>query len=188
MAESSKAVSLTVEQEQPEAKPPHEGLFLVLTYLPVYEVVLMSQVCTSLRDAVNNDILPWLNVTVEWPLNWRLNDEILFKVASKANGSLKTLTLISCTRVTDDGLQRVVEQNPLINKLRIPGCTGITPEGVLRAVKTLCQKSNCLKTLSINGIYNVQKDHLDMLIMNLRKNQPTEEQQPVYYHERGALR
>lgn len=119
MAESSKAVSLTVEQEQPEAKPPHEGMFLVLTYLPVYEVVLMSQVCTSMRDAVNNDILPWLNVTVERPLNWRLNDEILFKVTSKANGNLKTLTLISCARVTDEGLQRVVEQNPLINKVPI---------------------------------------------------------------------
>jgi len=119
MAESSKAVSLTVEQEQPEAKPPHEAMFLVLTYLPVYEVVLMSQLCTSLRDAVNNDILPWLNVTVERPLSWRLNDEILLKVTSKANGRLKILTLISCTRVTDEGLQRVVQQNPLINKVPI---------------------------------------------------------------------
>ncbi|KAL9330238.1 hypothetical protein ACSQ67_005241 [Phaseolus vulgaris] len=190
MAEASKAVSLTVEQEQHEAEPPHQAMFLVLTYLPVYEVVLMSQVCTSLRDAVNNDILPWLNLTVERPLSWRLNDEILLKVTSKANGRLQTLTLINCTHVTDEGLQRVVEQNPLINKLRIPACTGITPDGVLRAVETLCQRSNCLKTLSINGIYNVQKDHLDMLIMKLGKNHPLKEQQkqqPVYYHERGRF-
>jgi len=119
MAEASKAVSLTVEQEQHEAEPPHQAMFLVLTYLPVYEVVLMSQVCTSLRDAVNNDILPWLNLTVEKPLSWRLNDEILLKVTSKANGRLKTLTLINCMHVTDEGLQRVVEQNPLINKVPI---------------------------------------------------------------------
>jgi len=119
MAEASKAVSLTIEQEQDEAKPPHEAMFLVLTYLPVYEVVLMSQVCTSLRDAVNNDILPWLNVTVERPLSWRINDEILLKVTSKANGRLKILTLINCMHVTDEGLQRVVEQNPLIDKVPI---------------------------------------------------------------------
>ncbi|NP_001240191.1 F-box protein SKIP28-like [Glycine max] len=151
----------------------------------------MSQVCTSLRDAVNNDILPWLNVIVQRPLSWRLNDEILIKITSKANGRLKTLALINCMHVTDHGLQRVVQQNPLINKLHIPACTGITPEGVLGAVKTLCQRSNCLKTLSINGIYNIQKEHLDMLIMNLGKNQPLEEQQkqqqPVYYHERCSF-
>ncbi|TKY60963.1 F-box protein SKIP28 [Spatholobus suberectus] len=190
MEGSSKAVSLRDEQAQPEAKPPHEAVFLVLAYLPVYEIVVMSQVCTSLRDAVNNDILPWLNVIVERPLSWRLNDEILMKITSKANGRLKTLALINCMRVTDEGLQRVVEQNPLINKLHIPACTGITPEGVLRAVKTLCQRSNCLKTLSINGIYNVQKEHLDMLTMNLGKNLPLEEQQkkqPVYYHDRGSF-
>ncbi|KAK7398889.1 hypothetical protein VNO78_10063 [Psophocarpus tetragonolobus] len=190
MEESSKVVSLAVEQEQPEAKPPHEAVFLVLAYLPVYEVVVMSLVCTSLRDAVNNDILPWLNVVVESPLNWRLNDEILMKITSKANGRLKTLGLINCMHVTDEGLQRVVEQNPLINKLHIPACTGITPEGVLRAVKTLCQRSNCLKTLSINGIYSIQKQHLDMLITNLGKNQPFEKQQkqlPVYYHKHGGF-
>ncbi|RDY04258.1 F-box protein SKIP28, partial [Mucuna pruriens] len=192
MEESSKAVSLTVEQAEPEAKPPHEAMFMVLAYLPVYEVVVMSQVCTSLRDAVNNDILPWLNVIVEGTLSWRLNDEILMKITSKANSRLKTLALINCMHVTDQGLQRVVEQNPLINKLHIPGCTGITPEGVLRAVKTLGQRSNCLKSLSINGIYNIQKEHLDMLIMNLRKNLPLpleeqQKQQSVYYHERGSL-
>lgn len=116
MEESSKAVE--VEQEASEAKAPHEALFLVLSYLPVYEVVVMSQVCTSLRDAVNNDILLWLNVIVQRPLSWRLNDEILIKITSKANGRLKTLALINCMHVTDHGLQRVVQQNPLINKVR----------------------------------------------------------------------
>ncbi|KAK7358255.1 hypothetical protein VNO77_00181 [Canavalia gladiata] len=188
MEESS--LRLTVEQAQDEAGPPHEAVFLVLAYLPVYEVVVMSQVCKSLRDAVNIDILPWLNVIVERPLNSRLNNQILMKITSKANSRLKTLALINCTHITNDGLQRVVEQNPLINKLHIPACTGITPEGVLGAVKTLCQRSNCLNSLSINGIYNIQKEHLDMLTLNLRKNLPLEEQQkqqPLYYHERGSF-
>ena len=118
MEESSKSKAVEVEQEASEAKAPHEAMFLVLAYLPVYEVVVMSQVCTSLRDAVNNDILPWLNVIVQRPLSWRLNDEILIKITSKANGRLKTLALINCMHVTDHGLQRVVQQNPLINKVK----------------------------------------------------------------------
>ncbi|XP_061345003.1 F-box protein SKIP28 [Gastrolobium bilobum] len=194
MEESSKAstssLSFIVEQVQAEPEPPHEAVFLVLAYLPVYELLVMSQVCTSLRDAVNDDVLPWLNVIVERPLNSRLSDEILMKITSKANGRLKTLALMNCIHITDEGLQRVVEQNPLINKLHIPACTSLTPEGVLCSVKTLCQMSNCLSTLSLNGIYNLQKEHLDMLALNLRKNLHLGEQQPqqpIYYHERGSI-
>ncbi|KAJ1437891.1 Leucine-rich repeat domain superfamily [Sesbania bispinosa] len=189
-SKASSSQSVTVEKAEAEQGPPHEAMFLVLPYLPVYEVLSMSQVCTSLRDAVNNDVLPWLNVIVERPLSSRLSDDILMKITSKANGRLKTLALMNCTHITDEGLQRVVEQNPLINKLHIPACTGITPDGVLRAVKTLCQRSNCLSTLSINGIYNLQKEHLDMLVLNLRRNLPLENQQiqqPLYYHERGSF-
>ncbi|KAF1874412.1 hypothetical protein Lal_00029839 [Lupinus albus] len=191
MEESPKACSsfsLSVEQAPPES--PHEALFLVLSYLTVYELLLISQVCTSLRDAVSNDVLPWLNLVVERPLSYRLSDEILLKITSKANGSLKTLALINCVHITDQGLQRVIEQNHLISKLYIPSCTRITPEGVLRSVEILCQGSHSLSSIMINGIYNIQKEHLDMLSFYLRKNQSLEEQQmkqPIYYHERGNL-
>lgn len=103
--------------EQAQAEAPHEALLLVLAYLPVYELLLISQVCTSLRDAVNNDVLPWLNLVVDRPLSSRLTDDILIKITSKANGSLKTLALINCVHITDQGLQRVIEQNHLIDKV-----------------------------------------------------------------------
>lgn len=115
MEESSKASSSSLEQAQPEA--PHEALFLVLAYLPVYELLLMSQACTSLRDAVNNDVLPWLNLVVDRPLSSGLSDDTLMKITSKANGTLKTLALINCVHITDQGLQRVVQQNHLIDKV-----------------------------------------------------------------------
>lgn len=100
-----------------EAMAPHEALFLVLTYLPLLELLSMNQVCTSLRDAVNKDVLSWLNIIVEKPLNLRLCDQILMKITSKANGRLRTLALMNCAKITDDALQRVIEQNPLINKV-----------------------------------------------------------------------
>ncbi|CAL0313835.1 unnamed protein product [Lupinus luteus] len=191
MKDPSKASSSrTLEVEQTQPKSPHEALFLVLSYLNLYELLVMSQVCTLLRDAVSNDVLLWLNLVVERPLSYRLSDGILMKITSKANGRLKTLALIDCVHITDQGLQRVVQQNHLISKLYIPSCTRITPEGVLRAVEILCRESHSLTSLKINGIYNIQKEHLDLLSFHLRKNQSLEEQQkkqPIYFHERGNL-
>ncbi|KAI9082131.1 hypothetical protein K1719_035871 [Acacia pycnantha] len=173
------------ESSQPsDAEPPHEALFLVLPYLPVRELLDMSQVCISLRDAVNKDVLAWRNFLVQPPLNFNLSDQILLTLASKANGGLTTLALINCTKVTDYGLQRVVEQNPLINKLYLPSCTGITPEGLVSAVEMLCQGSHTLSTLRINGIHNLKKEHIDMLMLSLKRNLPLE---PIYYHERENL-
>ncbi|OMP06432.1 hypothetical protein CCACVL1_01579 [Corchorus capsularis] len=166
------------EQEQEVAGLPHEALFLVLPYLPLLELLVMSEVCMPLKDAVKKDILPWLNIIVERPLNLRFSDEILMKVASKANGRLKTLALINCARITDNGLQRVIDENPLINKLHIPGCTGLTPDGVISAVQKLCQNPHhSLKSIQINGIYNMKKEHLETLTSYLLTNQKEQQVQ-----------
>lgn len=103
--------------QEVEPGPPHESLFLVLAYLPLFELLAMSEVCMSLRDAVHNDVLLWLNIIVERPLSLRLSDEILMKITSKASGRLKTLVLIDCEKITDDGLQLVIRKNPHINKV-----------------------------------------------------------------------
>ncbi|KAF7808638.1 F-box protein SKIP28 [Senna tora] len=168
------------------SSPPHEALFLVLPYLPVCELLAISQVCLSLRDAVNKDVLPWLNLLVQSPLSSHLSDDVLFKLSSRANGGLKTLALMNCSKVTDSGLLRVVQENPFLNKLYIPSCTNITPEGVLRAVKLLSQGSPSLSTIRINGIHNLNKQHLDTLTSYLKSNhQPL--QQPMYYHRRSNM-
>ncbi|KAL1327819.1 hypothetical protein HN51_037814 [Arachis hypogaea] len=167
---------------------PHEAMFLVLGYLPVYELLLMSQVCRSLRDALNNDVLPWLNILVQRPLSSRLSDHTLINITSKANGGLKTLSLINCIHITNHGLQTLVRQNPHITKLHIPGCSSITPDGVVAAVTTLCHGSNCLRTLRINGIYNLNREHLRTLASCLNNNLQLEQQPPLLYHERHRER
>ncbi|XP_054809830.1 F-box protein SKIP28-like [Prosopis cineraria] len=177
---SYSCLGLTISQEK--AEPPHEALFHVLPYLSVGELLAMSQVCISLRDAVNKDVLPWRNFLVQPPLSSNLSDQILLRLASKANGGLRTLALVNCTKISDYGLQRVVEENPFINKLYLPSCTGITPEGLVKAVKMLSQGSNSLSTLRINGIHNLKKEHIDMLVLSLKRNLPWE---PIFYHERG---
>lgn len=113
----SSSISSVDSINEEEPRPPHEALFLALAYLPLFELLAMSVVCLSLRDAVNKDILPWLNIIVDRPLNRRLSDEILMKTTSKANGRLTTLALINCVRITNAGLQRVIEKNPFIKKV-----------------------------------------------------------------------
>ncbi|KAF5748036.1 F-box protein SKIP28 [Tripterygium wilfordii] len=167
-------------QEAEPAGPPHEALYLVLTYLPsLFEILSMSEVCRSLRDALNTDELAWWNIIIESPLNLILSEDFLTRITSKAKGGVRTLALLNCGKITDDGLQQVLVKNSLITKLYIPWCTGLTPDGVVKAVKTL----TCLKSLSINGIYNVKKEHLEMLHSCLCPNPFQQELPPILYHE-----
>lgn len=107
-----------VAENSEQSGPPHEAIFLVLAYLPLFELLAMCEVCRSLRDALNNDILQWMSIIVKKPLSSRLSNDSLMKITSKANGQLRTLALISCTKITDDGLQAVVANNPRINKVQ----------------------------------------------------------------------
>ncbi|KAE8699017.1 O-Glycosyl hydrolases family 17 protein [Hibiscus syriacus] len=120
------------------------------------------------------------------PLNFRLSDEILMKIASKVNGRLKTLTFMCCAKITDDGLERVIDQNPLISKLHIPGCTGLTPNGVITAVQKLSDSQQGLKSIQINGIANMKKEHLERIQYYLQTNPKLQQihptRQPLLYH------
>ncbi|KAJ6718926.1 F-BOX PROTEIN SKIP28 [Salix purpurea] len=171
-----------------EPGPPHEALFFVLAYLDVFELLVMSEVCMPLRDAVSKDVLPWRNIIIERPLNSRLSDEILVQITTRAHGRLRTLALINCFKITDDGLQTVIEKNHLISKLHIPGCSGLTPEGIIRIVKTLSQHHNSLESLQINGISSLKKEHLETISSHLQMNPPQQKPQPILYrHHRNSF-
>ncbi|GMH15158.1 hypothetical protein Nepgr_016999 [Nepenthes gracilis] len=166
-----------------ERGPSHEALFLVLAYLPLPELLATIQVCRSLRDAVNDDVLSLMNhLIVEKPLNRRISDGTLIKITSKAQGRLTALALINCPKITDDGLLNVVAKNPNISKLHIPGCTGITPEGILKAVNSLTQPSHHLASLKINGIYHINQNHLETLHSYLSFSTP-QNRNPQFYNQ-----
>ncbi|XP_016491983.1 F-box protein SKIP28 [Nicotiana tabacum] len=170
-------------------EPPHGAMFLVLAYLPLFELLSMTQVCRSLRDALKDDILPWLNIVVEKPLNTRLSDDFLVKMTSKANSRLRVLALINCFKITDDGLLQVIASNPHISKLYLRGCTGLTIEGVLGAVKLLTKGNHKLKSLSISGIYNVKREDFETLghLMGINQMQKKEGNKNFKYHRRSGL-
>ncbi|GAB2214777.1 hypothetical protein Droror1_Dr00019140 [Drosera rotundifolia] len=172
------------EEEAIEGEVPHEALFLVLPLLHLRDLLAISQVCRSLRRAVNDDVLPWLNLVVGEPLNRRIFDDVLIRVTSKAQGRLSTLALIGCNRISDAGLLSVVASNPFISKLHVPGCTGLTPDGIVAAVEVLSQQGRRLTSLQINGIYNLNPDHLQMLRPYLLIPSSSEDQDPdQFYHD-----
>lgn len=115
--EDNKVLQDVTSQSSPG--PPHEAIFLVLSHLPLFELLFMSLVCKSLKDALDDDILVWLDIFIDKPLNSRVSDRILMEITSKASGRLKSLALIDCLAITDDGLQAVIAKNPLINKVFI---------------------------------------------------------------------
>lgn len=104
-------------QTSSQLGPPHEAMFLILPYLPLFELLSMTQVCKSFRDALKHDILPWLNIVVDKPLNTRFSDEFLVKIMAKAKGRLSVVAMKNCFKITNDGLLQVVASNPLIDKV-----------------------------------------------------------------------
>lgn len=175
------------EFHKEQESSPNEAIFFVLAYLPLFELLSMTRVCTSLRDAVNNDTLPWLKLLVDRPLSRRLSDDRLLQVASKAQGRLQHLLLINCLNITDDGLYRVIAHNPRINKLHIPGCTRLTPGGIIRAVQLLTKDSQRLKSLKINGIYGIQKEDLQTLRSLLDPNTTQQKRDKILYHSHNKF-
>ena len=71
----------------------------------------------ALRKAVRDQTMLWTKVVVEPPLSPRLTDVILWEFTSKSAGKLNTLILRKCRRVTNIGLRRVVDANPMIKKV-----------------------------------------------------------------------
>ncbi|CAI9096745.1 OLC1v1032955C1 [Oldenlandia corymbosa var. corymbosa] len=185
--ESEEAIIASPIQESGDGFP-HEALFLALSYLPVYELLVLNQVCRSFREALKNDILPWLNIVVGKPLNKRLNDDHLFNLTSKAQGRLHTLALLNCSRITDDGLLKVIAANPLITQLWLPGCTSLNPSGVIEAVKLLRRDNHRLKCLKIRGIYNIKKEDLEILHQLIDdENLPMQKEEMNLYHNYNDL-
>ncbi|XP_013597088.1 PREDICTED: F-box protein SKIP28-like [Brassica oleracea var. oleracea] len=142
----------TEEKEKWRSESVYKLLMIVLPYLhSLYEFISVSRVSPALRKAVRDQTMLWTKVVVEPPLSPRLTDVILWEFTSKSAGKLNTLILRKCRRVTNIGLRRVVDANPMIKKLIVTGCTELVPEGIIACVETLTKNNHKLETLHING-------------------------------------
>ena len=96
---------------------PHPALSFSLGYLGLSDLLVVERVCKSLHSTVRGDPLLWRSIHVDQPLNERITDDVLLQLTNRAQGHLQCLSLVECTRITDDGLKRILEGNPKLTKV-----------------------------------------------------------------------
>jgi len=120
LVSSTEAVQNCTKTEcDAERGDPHDGLFFVLGYLGVRDLLSLEQVCRSLRDAIRGDPLLWRTVHINQPLNERITDDTLVKLTNRAQGTLQCLILVNCLWITDSGLRRALQSNTGLMKVSI---------------------------------------------------------------------
>ncbi|KAK9063507.1 hypothetical protein SSX86_017377 [Deinandra increscens subsp. villosa] len=161
---------------------PHEAFILALGYLGSKDLLAVECVCRSLCFTVRNDSLLWRSLYIDQPLNERITDDSLVRLTNRADGNLRCLCLIKCPKITDDGLRRVLETNPKLTKLYIPGCTRLTIEGILNNLKAFNSSTETagIKHIKTGGFYGITLDHYELLnnLLGIQKNNYI----PHYYH------
>lgn len=146
-----------------EGETRDQALPYALKYLGIKDLLSVEMVCRSLQCTVRDDPLLWREIHVEKPLNERITDDNLLQLSDRAQGNLHCLSLLECARITDDGLRRVLESNPRLNKLCIAGCTRMNIEGILNILRDFNKGYHGIRYLRIGGLYGITHEHFEEL-------------------------
>ncbi|CAI9763152.1 unnamed protein product [Fraxinus pennsylvanica] len=166
-----------------EGAPP-DALFFALGYLGVRDLLSVERVCRSLRDAVQNDPLLWRDIQIDYPLNVKITDDALVELTDRAQGTLRSLNLVDCFKIKDSGLKRVLEKNPRLTKLSVPGCIKLSIEGVLSNLKFFKSSGKTgIEHLRIGGICIIKDDQLEelRLLIGADKDKQGSANKPRFY-------
>ncbi|PIN09097.1 hypothetical protein CDL12_18323 [Handroanthus impetiginosus] len=107
-----------------------------LRYLGVKDLLSVERVCRLLRDFVKNeDTVLWRNILIDDPLSDKITDDDLIRLTNRARGTLCSLSLVKCLNITNNGMRKVLESNPGLTKLSIPGCIKLKLDVVLHDLK-----------------------------------------------------
>ncbi|CAI9275158.1 unnamed protein product [Lactuca saligna] len=176
-----------------EGGDPHEAFVLALTYLGTKDLLLLECVCKTLSSTIRSDSLLWRTIHIDQPLSEKITDDILVQLTNRSEGNLRCLTLIKCPRITDDGLKRVLETNPKLTKLSVPGCTRLSIDGILNNLKAFKLSgtggTSGIKHIRTGGFYGITYEHfkeLKLLLGSDDNNIQKNDYLPHYYH-RGNL-
>ncbi|BBN11054.1 hypothetical protein MPTK1_5g08660 [Marchantia polymorpha subsp. ruderalis] len=143
---------------------PPDGFLSILPYADLKSLLTLERVSKQMRIAVN-DVLVWRKLEVEPPLNRALTDDILMTLVKRAGGLLKSMRLVTCLGITDEGLANALSLCPQLEKLEVPGCTGLNIDALVHTVEQQCamsrSKGMCgIKQLRIRGILEIHEQSL----------------------------
>lgn len=154
-------------------------------YLNVRDLLVLESVCRSLRSLVQNDNFLWRSIHIDQPLNEKITDDALLGLTNRARGDLQCLSLVECPRITNNGLKHVLESNPMLTKLGVPGCTKLSIGGIISSLKSLKDMgAQGVKQLRIGGLYGVTQKHFDELKFLLGVNSEMQQNahKPHFYN------
>ncbi|PSS35274.1 F-box protein [Actinidia chinensis var. chinensis] len=178
-----------VHWDDKDGDVPHDALFFALGYLGVRDLLSVEKVCKSLRDAVRNDPLLWRSIHIDLPLNYRVTDDFLLRLTSRAQGTLQCLSLVDCYWISDDdGLKHVLESNPGLTKLSVPGCLRLSIEGILCNLKSLKSAGKLrIKHLRINRIGRITYKQLEEIkfVLGIDNHKQLNARKPRFNDGRG---
>ncbi|KAL6543611.1 hypothetical protein OROGR_010108 [Orobanche gracilis] len=164
----------------------HEAWNFALSFMGVKDLLSVERVCKSLRSSVQDGYWLWMSIHIDQALKERITDDQLLQLACRAKGNLQCLSLVECPKVTDDGIRRILETNPRLTKLFVPGCTRLTIEGILKNIKIHNSNKSVpgIKHLRIGRLFGVTHEHFEELKLLLGPNplKPENYQKPHFYH------
>ncbi|PIM98656.1 hypothetical protein CDL12_28863 [Handroanthus impetiginosus] len=143
---------------------PQEALVYVFSYLGLKDLLSAERVCKASYSAVRDPLL-WRKIHIDHPYNEKITDDVLMQLANRAQGQLQCLSLVECPKVTDDCLRHILETNPEITKLCVPGCTRLSIEFIVDGIKAYNSNKDVggIKHLRIGGLYGVNHEHFEEL-------------------------
>lgn len=167
----------------------HVALNYAIGYLGLRDLLVVGMVSKSLRHTVQTDPIYWTSIHIGQPLNEKVNDDVLLQLTNKAEGNLQCLSVVDCPWITDIGLKRVLETNPKLTKLNVPGCTRLTIGGIMNSLKSFKSTSaQGVKHLRIGGIYGVTVEHFEDLKSLLGiENLTTQKKYKPHFYLRGSF-
>lgn len=185
VAEAFNSSRVEVSDFVGEERSPHQGLLFALGYLGVQDLLSAEMVCRSLRSAVQDDPLLWRCIHIDSQLSERITDVTLLQLTQRAQGNLQCLSLVGCSRITDDGLRCVLESNPRLTKLSIPGCLKLNVEALINNLKALKLSGVLgLKHLELGRLFKITNKHYEELrtLLGADQLQHSAVCKPRYYH------
>ncbi|KAI3907422.1 hypothetical protein MKX01_036339 [Papaver californicum] len=146
---------------------PYKRLLFALSYLNVQDLMSVEMVCRFFRSTVQGNAFLWKDIHIDRPaLSKWITDDALLRLTNRAQGNLRTLSLVKCCKITDDGLKRLLERNQRLIKLNVPGCTALTVEGIVKTLENF-QSTNTppgIKQLRVGERYDVKKIDFEKLM------------------------
>ncbi|KAM7269293.1 hypothetical protein ACFE04_024790 [Oxalis oulophora] len=183
---TSSSSSSSTSDGETQAQLPHPAIEFALRCLGVRDLLSVERVCSSLHSAIKNDPLLWRSIRIESPLHEKITDDVLLQLTNRAQGNLQCLSLEDCTRITDDGLKRVLDSNPRLMKLSVPGCTRLSIDGVVKNIKafnSMMGTQQGLKYLRVGGLFGVTHAHFEelKLLLGIDSEMPQLTHKPHFF-------